>query len=154
MPQVLQRTRLTMTARSPRALEEVGQHRSVDHLLHLVGHARHGVDDLAAPTRQSRWQPGRGADRVRDDAAADGDVGLAQVVLGHVAAAGAEHAGDLVDELVVALERDAHHLGDRLPGDVVLGRAEAAADEHGVGVAERRRAPRRCARWLSPTLRW
>ena len=36
----------------------------------------------------------------------------------------------------------AHHLGDRLPGDVVLGRAEAAADDDGVA-ARRARSRRR-----------
>ena len=32
---------------------------------------------------------------------------------------------------------DAEHLGDRLPGDVVLRRTEPAAHEHGVGAVER-----------------
>ena len=57
--------------------------------------------------------------------------------------------------VVVAHELDAHHLGDGLAGDVVLGRAEPAAHDHRVGCG---RAPARSAATmrprLSPTLVW
>ena len=46
--------RLTITAGRPPAAQ-VGQDRPLDHLLHLVRHAGHGVDDLAvvgSPTGQ------------------------------------------------------------------------------------------------------
>ena len=117
-----------------RTAQQVGDDVVGDHLLHLVRHARHRVDDLAVG--QLAPQTRRGADRVRDRLAALGDVGLAQVVLRHVAHAGAEHLRDRLRELVVAHERHAHELGDRVAGQVVLGRPETAADEHRVRTRE------------------
>ena len=38
--------------------------------------------------------------------------------------------------LRVAHQTHAHDLGDRLPGDVVLGRPESAAEDHGVAAIE------------------
>ncbi len=105
-----------------------------DHLLHLVRHAGHRVHDLAVG--QLTLEPGRGADRVRDRLTPVGDIGLAQVVLRHVPDPGAEHLGDRLRELVVTHQRDTHELCDRIAGQVVLGRAETAADEHGVGPLE------------------
>ena len=118
-------------------LEEVGQHIVGDHLLHLVGDARHRVDDSGrAADRHLAAQPGGGADGVGDDAAADGDLGLAQVVRRHVSTPGAEQGCDVLDELGAAFEGGAHHLGDRLAGDVVGGGPEAAAHDDRVGAAE------------------
>ena len=81
-------------------------------------------------------QAGRGADRVGDDAAADRDVGLAQVVLGERPTATTEDRADVLDQLLAPLELDAHHLGDRLAGDVVGRGAEPAAHDDRVGAVE------------------
>ena len=44
---------------------------------------------------------------------------------------------DHVGDGVVLDQLDTHHRGDRLAGQVVVGRAEAAAHDHGVGVGQR-----------------
>ena len=49
----------------------------------------------------------------------------------------ANSVADDVGQLVAPLERHAHHLGDGLAGDVVLGGAEAAAHDDGIGAVER-----------------
>jgi len=118
---------------SARALQQVGQHLLVDHPLHLVRHARNRVDHLAAMRGP---HSGRRADRVRDRLRPIGDVGLAQVVLRHVAGARREHRGDLVDELVVAHQRNLHPRGDGVAREVVLRGTEPAADDQRVGARE------------------
>ena len=67
----------TITAVVARPRAQVGQDRPLEHLLHLVGHAGHRVDDLVADRAD---QPGRGARRCGMTVAPDGHVGLAQVV--------------------------------------------------------------------------
>ena len=64
--------------------------------------------------------------------------------------AAGEHRPDVLDHAVVAHQRHAHHLGDGLPGDVVLGRAEPAADDHGVAAGDGRPARRRSGRGCRP----
>ena len=99
---------------------------------------------LPSPTGQRR--PGRGAERVRERLAALGHVGLAQVVLRHVAQPRPEHRGDVLGQIHAAHERHAHQLRDRVARQVVLGRAEPAADEHRVAARRAGRAARRrCA---------
>ncbi len=119
-----------MTARCSRPFEEIGQHVLRDHVGHLVRNPGHRVHDLvahlAAETR-------RGADRVRDRLTALRHVGLPQVVLREGSPAATEDLADVLDELFAPFEFDAHHLGDRLPGHVVGGGPETAADDHGVG---------------------
>ena len=134
-PQV-RRTRLAMTPSSPASAmraREVGQDGPLEHLDHLVGDARDGVDDLVADRAD---EAGCRADLLGDDGGALGDVGLALVVGRHGAAAGLEEAADAVDDLLVADELDAHHLGDGLAGDVVLGGAETAAHDDAVAAGE------------------
>ena len=46
--------------------------------------------------------------------------------------------GDALGDVVVALELDAHDLGDALAGDVVVRRTEAAAHDHRVAAIERK----------------
>ncbi len=116
-----------------RAPQQIGDDVLGHHELHLVGHARHRVHDLVADRAA---QARRGADRVRDRVPALGDVGLAEVVLGHVAQARAEHGRDVLGEVHPANERHAHELGDRVAREVVLGRTEPAADEHRVAPAQ------------------
>ena len=113
---------------------QVGQHGPLQHLLHLVRHAGHRVDHLVAHRAD---QPGRRAGALLDHRGADRHVGLAQVVVGHRAAARREQLADHVGDRVVAHELDAHHLGDGLAGDVVLRGAEPAAHDHRVGSLER-----------------
>ena len=108
------------------ACAQVGQDAPIEHLGHLVGHTGNGVDHLV-PQRAD--EAGGGARPLRDDGGADGHVGLAGVVGRHGASTVLEEAGDDVDDLLVAHQLDPHDLGDGLPGDVVLGRAEAAADD-------------------------
>ena len=58
------------------------------------------------------------------------------------------------DRLVVH-QLDAHHRGDRLAGEVVVGRPEPAADDDGVGLGEQARAASASMRpTLSPTFTW
>ena len=75
----------TIAATLARAPQQIGDHLRAHHLLHLVRHAGHRVHDLAVAHRTA--QAGRGAERVRQRLAALGHVGLAQVVLRHVAQA-------------------------------------------------------------------
>ena len=121
-----------------RARQQIRDHVVGDHLLHLVRHPGHRVDDARAAVGQLERgaDAGRGADRIRDRLGTDGDVGLAQVVLGHLAGAGPEDPLDVVDELLAPLELDAHDLGDHLAGDVVGRGPDAAADDHGVGLRD------------------
>ena len=125
------------------ARQKVGHDMFGDHQLHLVRNARNRVHDLVADRAA---QARRGADRVRDRLAALGHVGLAQVVLRHVAGAAREHRRDHLHEVVAPAQLDAHELRDRVAGEVVLGRAEPAAHDHRVGpleqVAQRRDDPR------------
>ena len=82
----LQRPRHDRRRARPTARSRSGSTWSVIISLHLVRHAGHRVHDLAGPdVSPSAHEAGRGPDRVRDRLAAVGDVGLAQVVLRHVA---------------------------------------------------------------------
>jgi hypothetical protein len=101
----------------------------------LVGHPRHRVDDLVADRAdQARRGPRL---RVGDGGRALRHQRLAQVVGGHAPAPRHEHLQDAVGDVVVLHETDVHDLGDRLPGDVVLGRAEAAAHHHRIRPGQR-----------------
>ena len=117
-----------------RAAAKVGEDGAVEHLAQLVGHSRHRVDHpLADRADEARG----GARHLRDERSAGGDIGLAQVVLGHPAPAGLEAGADALPDLGVAQELHPHDLGDRLAGDVVLGGAEPPADDHRVAARER-----------------
>ncbi len=128
---------------------QVGQDHPLEHALHLARDAGHGVGGLAADLDD---QAGGGPPGVVDGAGALGHVGLAQVHLGHPLDA---HAGEPLAQpglqLRLAHQGHAGHLGQRLPGDVVLGRAQAAGQDHRVGPPERlgdrcRRCAGRCPR--------
>ena len=113
---------------------QVGQDRSLEHLGHLVRHAGHRVDDLVADRAD---QAGCGAAGLLDDRRPLRHVGLAAVVVGHLAAAAGEEPLDPGDDRAVSNERDVHDLGDRLPRDVVLRRPEAAAHDDAVRSGQR-----------------
>ena len=81
-------TRLAITDGSPARAPQVGQHGPLEHLVHLVRHAGHGVDHLRRRRPDRADQPRRGAPRLRDDRRADRHHRLAQVVLGHRAGRG------------------------------------------------------------------
>ena len=70
---------------------QVGQDGPLEHLGHLVGHARDRVDDLVA---HGADEAGCRPDGLGDDGGAHGHVGLARVVGRHGAAPGREEAGD------------------------------------------------------------
>jgi hypothetical protein len=113
---------------------EIGQNGPLDHLAHLVRHARHHVDHTATHgTDQSR----RGPAHLRDDLRALGDHCLAEVVLRHRAAPRSEEHADALRHLFVEPEAGAHRLGDRLARDVVVCRPEPAADDDRAGAAQR-----------------
>ena len=103
------------------------------------GHAGHGVDDLvlAAGGRHRADQAGGGSPGLVDDGGALGHVGLAEVVLGHAPTTRLEHRPDPSPMASSRTQVDAHDLGDGLPGDVVLRRAEPAAADDGVRSLER-----------------
>ena len=85
---------------------QVREDRALEHLLELVGHARDGVDDLAADRAD---EPRSGAAALLDHRRARRHVGLASVVVGHRPAPRGEHRLDARGDLVVADEVDAHH---------------------------------------------
>ena len=129
MPQV----RMTRLAMTPAALAplghpplQVGGDGPLEHVGHLVGHAGDGVDHLVSHRAD---EPGGGPLGLGDDGGPFGHVGLAQIGVGHLPAPARRTWSGSLDHLVVAAQRDVHHLGDGLAGDVVLGGAEAAADD-------------------------
>ena len=129
----------------PTARSRSGITWSVHHLLHLVRHAGHRVDDLAVADR-ARAGPGAVPIGFGIASPPSGMSAWRRLFCGHVAAADAEHRRDVLDELLAPLERHAHHLGDRVAGEVVLGRAEPAAhDARRRPRRAGRAAPRRCA---------
>ena len=114
---------------------EVGEDGPLDHLLHLVGHARHGVDDLVAHRAD---QAGRGAGRCSMTVAPAGTSAWRRLFSGMRGPGDANMLADHVGQLVVdARASTPITCGDGLAGDVVLGGAEAAADDHRVGPRER-----------------
>ena len=132
----------TIVDASPRASRRSGITCSRDHLLHLVRHARHRVDDLAVADRAA---PDPGAVPIGFGIASppSGMSAWRRLFAGMSRSRGAEHRRDLLGELHAAHERHAHQLGDRVACQVVLGRAEPAADEHRVGARRAGRAARR-----------
>ena len=112
--------------RLARSREQVGEHVLLHHQLHLVRDARHRVDDLVPDLGADA---GRGADRVRDHVRRRGTSAWRRLFCGHVAAPRAEERGDVLDQLLAALELDAHDLGDRVAGHVVLRGPDAAAHD-------------------------
>ena len=80
---------------------------------------------------------GRGAHGIRDDDGTLRQQRLLQVVLGHVAAERREQLADAVGGVAVLDERHAEHACDRLVGQVVGGRPDAARRDDDVGQLER-----------------
>ena len=113
---------------------QIGDHGRADHGPHLVRHAGHRVDHLLADRAD---QAGRRAGHLRDRHGTVRDVRLTQVVGRHLPAARGEQRADPLGHLGAADQGHAHHLGDRLAGDVVLGRPEPAAQDHRVAALQR-----------------
>ena len=121
----------------PRTSLQLGDDAPVEHVVHLVRYAGHGEHHLLhAVDRHGADETGRGAARLRDDRGAGRHHRLAQIVLGHSAASAGEHVADDVAERLVEFEVDAHHPGDRLTGQVVVGGSETAAHDDGVGLGQ------------------
>ena len=117
---------------------EVRQDALGHHLLHLPGHPGDRVHDLAlVGTGERADESGSRPRHRRVERGSHRYVGLEQVVVGHRAPAAAEHRPDPLDERLVPHELDAHHRGDGVAGDVVLGRPQSAADDDGVAAVER-----------------
>ena len=53
-----------------------------------------------------------------------------------MAAAGLETFSNMPDDALVSLEADPHDFRDGFPGQIILGRAQAAANDHGVAAGE------------------
>lgn len=120
-----------------------GQHLLLPHPPHLARHAGHRDDHRTGVADEPA---GGGADRVRQQLGRGDGPGLLGVPLRHRQAAAGEEGPDPVEDGGVDDRRLADHLGDRLPRQVVVGRADAAGadDEIGVrgGVADGRHQPR------------
>jgi hypothetical protein len=103
--------------------------------VHLVGDTRHGVDDLLSDRAdQARCR----THRLWDQRRPFWHIGLPAVVLRHLTTARGEHRPDALEHLRISPQRDVHHFGDRLTGDVVLRRTEASAHDDGVAAGEGR----------------
>ena len=124
----------TITAASPDRRSRSGTTCSVT--INCISYGTPGTAYTTFPFPSSHSNPGAVPIGFGDRVPAVGDVGLAQVVLRHVAQPGAEHRRNVLRQCHVAHEPDTHHLRDRVAGQVVLGRAEAAAHEHRVGPVE------------------
>ena len=104
------------------------------HLLHLVGDAGHAGDLLAVVLDEPA---GRGADRVVDGAGRRDQRRLLDVHLRHRAVPPGVPAAQHFLELWADGHRLAERRRDRLAGQVVLGRAEAAGHDDHVRAVER-----------------
>ena len=115
-------------------LAQVGDDLVVEEPLQLVGHAGRGDYDSA---RVVDDEGGGSAVWVVYGKSAFGNVGLSLVVGGHNEPTPAEALLDVLQEDGVAQKFTAGSVGDSLAGQVVLGRAEAAAGNDDVGAAQR-----------------
>ena len=113
---------------------DIRQDPPLEHVGHLIGHAGNGVDHLVTHRAD---QPGGGALGLRDESAPSGT------------SAWRRFEGDISrwrelniarissTTLLVPVQPDVHDLGDGLPGDVVLGGPEPAADDDAVAAGQR-----------------
>ena len=69
-------------------------------------------------------------------AAPIGHLRLTEVVPRHSPTTALEHPSDDIGDGLVVVQPDAHHGGDRITGQVVVGGAEATAHDHRVGMLE------------------
>ena len=140
MPHVFSE-RLTITAGSPERASRSGSTCSRDHQLHLVRHAR---APRRRPCRRSRpGRPGAVPIGFGIASAPTGTSAWRRLFCGMSRPREPKSVRDVLDELLAPLELDAHHLGDRLAGHVVLGGPEPAAHDDRVGLLEQlARAPR------------
>ena len=104
---------------------------------------------LAAVECLAPFATGSGAVVVRHDVRAIEAAEGANAMLERAAALRRQCRDRLVRE-----QRHAHHLGHRLPRDVVVRRAQAAADDHRIGAAHARRSASTIRAMLSPTFTW
>ena len=118
----------------PGASLQIGQHGAQHHGAHLVGHAGDGIDHLGAGRAD---QARGGAGHLGNHRCALRHVRLAQVVRRHRAPACGEQGADPLRDLFAAHQRHTQDLGDRLAGDIVLGRTETAAQDHRIAALER-----------------
>ncbi len=121
-----------------RAREQVGQHVVAHHLLHLVGHAGHGVDDplRAVGVRERGHDPGAVPIGFGIGSAPTGMSAWRRLFSGMSRPRDPNIARISLDQVLAPLELDAHHHGDRLAGHVVGRRADAPAHDDGVGLLE------------------
>ena len=115
---------------------EVGQHRALDHLLHLVRHAGHRVDDLVdAVDRDRADQARRRATCLRDDRSRRPAPSPGAGCWPPCAVRATRTCSAITSATASSCTQlDAHHRGDRLAGEVVVRRAEPAAHDHRIGV--------------------
>ena len=116
-----------------KSLAQVRDDLVVEEPLQLVGHAGKGDDDAARVVDDEGWGS---AIRVMDGKCTFGDVGLSLIVGGHDEPAPAEALLDVLQQCGIAHQLSPGGVGDGLTGQVVLGRAEAAARDDDVRAAE------------------
>ena len=116
------------------ALAQVGQHADLHQVFHLARHARQRDDDVAFFLDD---EDRGGADRVLDGGGAFGDIGLALVVLGGLAAKAAEALLDLLPQLGAVFGLDAHGQGHGLAGGVVYRWAKPAGGDDDIAAFQR-----------------
>ena len=137
-----------MTATVPARRARSGRMAPRHDLLHLVRHARHGVDRPCRPPGRSGpgAVPGCGSAMA---VAPSGTSAWRRLLAGMRRPRAANRSRMRSAASSSVTRRDAHDRGDGVAGDVVLRRPQAAAHDHGVGPAERqlergRRSGRGC----------
>ena len=141
-----------MAPRVSDARLEFRQDGPLEHFFHFVGDTGQREDN---PLAERADQPGGRSETLGDDPGSDRHLGLTLVARRHLPVTSVKGLLDEREGLAVALERDPHDLGDRLPGDVVLCRSQSSADDDRIGrgtSATSRTSAMRAT--LSPTRVW
>ena len=102
------------------------EHLLIDHPVKLPRYARHEEEQRLL---RLEHEPGCGADRVRENLRALGEVGLLRVVLGHLAPDRLEEAPDPLENPCIAHELAPQSSGGHLGCDVVSRGPETTRDE-------------------------
>lgn len=86
---------------------------------------------------QRKYQSGCGPGLHRDELGRRRLAGLVEVVHGHASPSLAEHGRNRVDHGLVLVELLPGELGERLTGEIILGRAQTAAHDHRIRPLQR-----------------
>ena len=112
---------------------------TLPHLPHFRRHARQGEEPATAAIRPRNVQVDarRGAVRIRHDAAARGEAGLKLVALGHFPLPPGKELPDVFEGFRHHDERAIGRRGERLAGEIVGRRPQAAGRDDDVGPPDR-----------------